>query len=116
MPDSDSQEVHETYHLSGIRRSLRRLSDTMWSDSGTSVRSIALLHGYDPPLTQAEYQRLSGLTVAKMEALPKAREVRVTRKQEVAESRLGSFSWKNLAKNRLVPRLRVFLACLRIGA
>jgi hypothetical protein len=71
--------------------------------------------GYDPPLTQAEYERLSGLTVAKMEALLKSREVRVTRKQVLAESMRGSFFWKNLAKNSLVPSLGVFLACLCIG-
>jgi hypothetical protein len=72
--------------------------------------------GFDPPLTQAEYRRLSGLTVGQMEALLKAREVRVTRKQVLAESIHGSFFWENLAKNSLVPSLGVFLACLCIGA
>jgi len=81
------------------------------------VNSVLWMHAgfrYEPPMTPAEYQRLSGLTVANVEALLRTRQVRVTRMQALADSISSSFFWKNLAKNSLVPSLGVFLACLGI--
>jgi hypothetical protein len=90
--------------------------------AGTSiafVNSVLWMHAgvrYEPPMTAAEYDRLSGLTVANVEALLRTRQVRVTRMQALADSMSSSFFWKNLAKNSLVPSLGVFLACLGIVA
>ena len=82
------------------------------------VNSILWLRSgvkYQPPITEAESKRLSGLPLADVEALLKAREVRMTRTQVLAESVEYSYFWKNLAENSLVPSLGVFLACVCLG-
>jgi len=71
---------------------------------------------YEPPLTEAEYNRLSDLSVAKMNAILDAREVRMTRTEALVESISASHFWRNLAKNSLVPSLGVFIACIWLGS
>jgi hypothetical protein len=76
------------------------------------TETILWMHGahkYNPPITEAEWQKLLQLPAAKLGFALVGREVRFTRMQWLRESVGYSYFWKGLAKSSLVPTVGVFL-------
>ena len=72
-------------------------------------------HKYQPPITEAEWQKLLQLPATKLGLALAGREVRLTRMQWLRDSIGHSYFWKGLAKNSLVPIVGVFFACICFG-
>jgi hypothetical protein len=82
------------------------------------TETILWMHGahkYNPPITEAEWQKLLQLPAAKLGFALAGREVRLTRMQWLRESVGYSYFWKGLVKSSLVPTVGVFCACICIG-
>jgi hypothetical protein len=70
---------------------------------------------YDPPISEDEMKRMDNMTVKEFKTALRAREVKLTYAQWLAESIGTSYFWKSLGTGSLVPTTGLFLACICTG-
>lgn len=81
----------------------------------SEVASFRRASKYNPPLTDAEFQKMKNLSMNEVEATLSKRRITMTRWEWLKDSIAYSYFWKGVAYRGTVPGSGVFLACAWVG-
>ena len=70
---------------------------------------------YDPPISEEEMKQMDNMPVKEFKTALRAREVKLTYAQWLAESIGTPYFWNSLGRGSLVPTTGIFLACTCMG-